>query len=119
MNTPIGLVGPSFQVGTDDLRESPMVALVEASIDKGCDVRILDRNVAVARLVRANRCYTEEEIPHIASLMCGEVETLLAHAELLVIGNPDEEAARALALPAQPHYSRLNAGRNPAVTARY
>src|SRR2546428_14111211 len=83
MNTPIGLVGPSFQVGNDDLRESPMVALVEASIDKGGDGRILDRNVEVARLVRANRCYTEGEIPPIASLMFGEMGQLLALARLM------------------------------------
>jgi GDP-mannose 6-dehydrogenase len=92
----IGVVGLAFKEGTDDLRESPMVALVEALIGKGCDVRILDGNVAVGRLVGANRRYIEEQIPHIASLMCPDVETLLAHADVLVLGNTGEEAARAL-----------------------
>lgn len=93
----IGIVGLAFKPGTDDLRESPMVPLVETLVGKGCEVRILDRNVSIARLVGANRRYIEEEIPHIASLMCKDVETLLAHAEVLVIGNAGEEAARALA----------------------
>lgn len=93
----VGVVGLSFKPGTDDLRESPMVALVEALIGKGCDVRILDQNVSIAQLVGANRRYIEEEIPHIASLMCESVEALLAHAEVLVIGNTGEEATRALA----------------------
>jgi GDP-mannose 6-dehydrogenase len=93
----IGIVGLSFKPGTDDLRESAMVTLVETLIGKGCDVRILDRNVSIARLVGANRRYIEEEIPHISSLMCDDVETLLAHAEVLVIGNADEQAERALA----------------------
>ena len=93
----IGVVGLSFKPGTDDLRESPMVTLVEALIGKGCRLKVLDRNVAVARLMGANRRYIEEEIPHIASLMCDSAETLLDHAEVLVIGNAGEEAARVLA----------------------
>ena len=92
----VGVVGLAFKEGTDDLRESPMVSLVEALIGKGCDVRILDGNVAVGRLVGANRRYIEEQIPHIASLMCADVEALLAHAEVLVIGNAGSEAAQAL-----------------------
>jgi GDP-mannose 6-dehydrogenase len=92
----IGVVGLSFKAGTDDLRESPMVGLVETLIGKGCDVRILDRNVATARLVGANRRYIEEEIPHIASLMCPSAEALLAHAEVIVIGNACEDATEVL-----------------------
>jgi GDP-mannose 6-dehydrogenase len=93
----IGVVGLSFKAGTDDLRESPMVALVEALIGKGCDVRILDRNVSTARLLGANRRYIDEEIPHIASWMCSSVDALLAHAQVLVIGNASDDAALALA----------------------
>jgi GDP-mannose 6-dehydrogenase len=99
----IGVVGLAFKPGTDDLRESPMVTLVESLIGKGCDVRILDPNVAVARLRGANRRYIEEEIPHIASLLCESVESLVAHAEVLVVGNPCNEAAQALAT-AGPHH---------------
>ena len=92
----VGVVGLSFKEGTDDLRESPLVALVEALIGKGCDVRVLDESVSVARLVGANRRYIEEQIPHIASLMCEDAGQLLAHAEVLVIGKLGEEAALAL-----------------------
>ena len=74
-----------------------MVRLVEALIGKGCDVRILDRSVSIARLAGANRRYIEEEIPHIASLMCESVERLIAHAEVLVVGNDDADSRRALA----------------------
>jgi GDP-mannose 6-dehydrogenase len=93
----VGVLGLAFKAGTDDLRESPMVSLVETLIGKGCDVRILDRSVSVARLVGANRRYIEEQIPHIASLMCGDVETLLGHAEVLVVGTADHDAELVLA----------------------
>jgi len=102
-NHRIGVVGLSFKAGTDDLRESPMVTLVETLIGKGCDVRILDRNVAMARLLGANRRYIEEEIPHLASLMCSSVETLLAHAQVLVIGNASDDASLALAAAGPQH----------------
>ncbi len=93
----IGVLGLAFKPGTDDLRESPMVLLVETLIGKGCDVRILDRSVSIARLGGANRRYIEEEIPHIASLMCETPDALLAHAEVLVVANRDEQARQALA----------------------
>jgi len=99
----IGVVGLSFKPGTDDLRESPMVTLVETLIGKGCDVRIFDPNVAVARLRGANRRYIQEEIPHIASLLCASVEALVAHGEVLVVSDNSDDAARVLAA-ARPHH---------------
>lgn len=99
----IGVVGLSFKPETDDLRNSPMVLLVEALIGKGCDVRVLDRNVSIARLVGANRHYIEEQIPHIASLMCDTVGALLAHADVLVIANASQDALRALAAVSSRH----------------
>jgi GDP-mannose 6-dehydrogenase len=99
----VGIIGLAFKPGTDDLRESPMVTLVEALIGKGLDVKILDRNVSVARLVGANRAYIEEEIPHIASLMCEDLDPLLRHAEVVVIGNNNEESAAALARLGEQH----------------
>ncbi|TMC37576.1 MAG: nucleotide sugar dehydrogenase [Chloroflexi bacterium] len=99
----IGVVGLAFKAGTDDLRESPMVALVEMLIGKGCDVRVFDPNVAIARLIGANRRYIEEEIPHIASLICADVQALVTHAEVLVIGNASDETERVLAAAGPQH----------------
>jgi GDP-mannose 6-dehydrogenase len=93
----VGVVGLAFKPDTDDLRESPMVALVETLIGKGCDVRILDPNVVMARLRGANRQYIEHEIPHIASLLCDGVEGLVEHADVLVIGADCADADRVLA----------------------
>jgi GDP-mannose 6-dehydrogenase len=107
----VGVVGLSFKPGTDDLRESPLVALVETLLGKGCDVRILDRNISLARLVGANRRYIEEEIPHVASLMCESVEELLAHAEVVVVGHRSDDADAVIAV-LEPHHVLIDLTRS-------
>ncbi|HEU4520377.1 MAG TPA: UDP binding domain-containing protein, partial [Thermoanaerobaculia bacterium] len=90
----IGIAGLAFKQGTDDLRESPMVTLVETLIGKGLSVRIFDPNVRLASLVGANRQYIEKEIPHISSLMCDDAAALIDHAEVIVIGSGGADAAQ-------------------------
>lgn len=92
----IGFLGLSFKGGTDDLRESPIVELVEALIGKGFDIRIYDKYVAIARLVGSNREYIEKEIPHISSLMCDSAEELVKGVDVVVVGNRGEEFEEAL-----------------------
>lgn len=87
----IGVLGFSFKAGTDDLRESPMVALIETLIGKGMQLEIYDRDVSLARLFGANKEYIEREIPHIAQLMRSRMGEVLAAADVLVIGNKAEE----------------------------
>ncbi len=87
----VGVLGFSFKVGTDDLRESPMVEVIEHLIGKGYDLRVYDRNVKLASLVGANREYILEHIPHISQLMVDGVDEVLEHAEVVVIGNDDPE----------------------------
>ena len=85
----VGILGFSFKAGTDDLRESPLVELVERLLGKGYDVRLYDHNVNIASLVGANRDYILNHIPHISRLMEDSVAKVLAHAGTVVIGNGD------------------------------
>jgi GDP-mannose 6-dehydrogenase len=87
----IGILGFSFKEGTDDLRESPMIEIIERLAGKGYDVRIYDNNVQVARLVGANRDFILNRIPHISRLMVDNMEAVLQHAETIVIGNKSTE----------------------------
>ncbi|HEY9197914.1 MAG TPA: UDP-glucose/GDP-mannose dehydrogenase family protein [Gammaproteobacteria bacterium] len=83
----VGILGFSFKAGTDDLRESPLVEVIERLLGKGYDVRLYDRNVNIASLVGANRDYILNHIPHISKLMEDSVDKVLAHADTVVIGN--------------------------------
>jgi len=87
----IGVLGFSFKSGTDDLRESPMIEVIEHLIGKGYDLRIFDRNVNLASLVGANRDFILNRIPHISRLMVNGIDAVLNHAETVVIGNKDPE----------------------------
>ncbi|MDQ3753426.1 MAG: UDP binding domain-containing protein, partial [Acidobacteriota bacterium] len=87
----VGVLGFAFKAGTDDLRESPMISLIETLIGKGMRLSIYDRDVSLARLFGANKEYIEREIPHISQLMCGSVEEVLNNSDVLIIGNKAEE----------------------------
>lgn len=87
----IGILGFSFKAGTDDLRESPMIEVIERLIGKGFDLRIYDRNVKLASLVGANRDFILNRIPHISRLMVDSIEEVLEHAETVVVGNKDSQ----------------------------
>jgi GDP-mannose 6-dehydrogenase len=92
----VGILGLSFKAGTDDLRESPIVTLVERLIGRGYHVRVYDRNVSLANLVGANRAYIEQEIPHIASVMTSSLPELMGDVDVLVIANGDPEFRTAI-----------------------
>ena len=64
----VGLVGLAFKAGTDDLRESPLVALAEHLIGKGLQLRVYDPGVQLSRLLGANRRFIDEHVPHLAQV---------------------------------------------------
>ena len=92
----IGVLGLSFKPGTDDLRESPMVTLIETLIGKGLQILIFDREVELARLFGANKEYIEQEIPHISSLMRRRLDEVLDQSEVIVLTKRSDEYREAL-----------------------
>ena len=93
----IGFIGLSFKTGTDDLRESPLVALAEQLIGKGMQLSIYDPEVHMATLLGANRRYIESHLPHIGQLLQPEIEQVVAQSDVLVVGLTGSAVAQALA----------------------
>lgn len=89
----IGILGISFKAGTDDLRESPMVELVEKLLGKGYEIRIYDKNVDYARVHGANMEYINRKIPHVSRMLVSDLADVVRESEVIVIGNASEEFA--------------------------
>ena len=83
----IGIWGISFKEGTDDLRESPIIDVIENLLGKGYQIKIFDEYVNLAALVGANKDYIFAKFPHIAQLFLSKFDDLLSFCEVLIINS--------------------------------
>lgn len=99
----IGIVGLSFKKGTDDVRESPLVLLIQALQNSGKEVKVYDEDVHARHLVGGNLDYLKSNIPNIEDIFVKSVDDLLLHSEVLVIGkNYADVEAKLTALEKKP-----------------
>jgi len=82
----VALLGLSFKVGSDDLRESPFVRLAEELIGKGVPLRIYDPDVALSDVFGRNRGYVDEHLPHVGQLVAHDFDEVVANAEVIIVG---------------------------------
>jgi len=93
----VGFIGLAFKAGTDDLRDSPIVDVIERLLGKGFNVRIFDPHVHVAQLTGANRDYILKRIPFISRFITDNIAETVQGSDLLVIVNKDASIEQALA----------------------
>lgn len=93
----VGLNGLAFKSGTDDLRESPIVAIAEHLIGKGYEVKIHDPGIHTSLLTGANKEYIESRIPHLSSRLVATLEELAEHADILLLTRDGEALIQRIA----------------------
>lgn len=93
----IGFLGLSFKAGTDDLRESPIVDVIERLLGKGFNIRIYDPHVHVSQLTGANKSYILQKIPFIARFVTDDLSSVIGGSELIVVVNKEAGISDALA----------------------
>jgi GDP-mannose 6-dehydrogenase len=92
----IGVIGLAFKEETDDLRESPVVTMLEQLIGKGRDVRVFDPHIRLDEIYGANRTFILESIPHIGRLLSANLEEVLGWADHLVLAQKQSAATMEL-----------------------
>lgn len=92
----IAVLGLSFKAGTDDLRNSPSVELIEILAGKGFDIAIYDMNVHLAKLTGKNKEYIEGRIPHLSKLLVDDLDNLIANNEVIIVSNKEKQFKQAL-----------------------
>jgi GDP-mannose 6-dehydrogenase len=87
----IGFLGLSFKSGTDDLRYSPILDVIEILLGKGFDIRIYDRHVQLSKLMGANKEYILKKIPLVSQFLVDDLLQVREHADVIVVVNPEKE----------------------------
>lgn len=81
----VGVLGLSFKPNTDDLRESPTLALVRSLWQDGFDVLVGDPDIDLEQMLGANLEYLERQLPQIHQIFCADLEQVVKRAELIVV----------------------------------
>lgn len=87
----VGILGLSFKSGTDDLRCSPIVDVVESLLGKGFEIRIYDKNVKVSELTGTNKDFIMAKIPHLQHFVTDDLEAVCRESDVLVVTNKEAE----------------------------
>lgn len=96
----VGLLGVTFKSGTDDLRESPMLKLIDLLEARSYEVNIYDPCITpghtaepAARQACSNRCATRD----VTDLACESAESLVERSDIVVVAHDDPQYLEAVA----------------------
>ncbi len=81
----IGIIGLSFKEGTDDLRESPIIDVIERLMGKGYEIKVYDENVNLSAIIGANKSFIFSRLPHIKRLLTADVNEILKESDVIIV----------------------------------
>ncbi len=81
----------SFKAGTDDLRDSPIIDIIERLLGKGFDVRIYDKNVHLSKLMGANKEYILKKIPYVSKFITDNPDEVIQNSDVIIVVNNEAE----------------------------
>jgi GDP-mannose 6-dehydrogenase len=90
-NKKLGFLGLSFKAGTDDLRNSPAVRVIESLLGRGADISIYDHNINMTMLTGTNKDYIDARIPHLSQLLMWNLEELVEKVDVLIVNTNESE----------------------------
>ena len=90
----MGVLGLSFKAGTDDLRCSPIVDVVETLLGKGFNIRIYDKNVKISELTGTNKDFIMAKIPHLQHFVTDNLQSVIEGSDVLVVTNKEKDFAK-------------------------
>ena len=90
-NKKLGFLGLSFKEGTDDLRNSPAVRIIESLLGKGADITIYDKNVNTSMLTGTNKDYIDARIPHLSKLLNSNLDDVIENSDVLIVNTKEKE----------------------------
>lgn len=88
----VGILGLSFKAGTDDLRCSPIVDVVESLLGKGFAIKIYDRNVKISELTGTNKDFIMAKIPHLQHFVTADLDDVCKNSDVLVVTNKERNS---------------------------
>jgi len=87
----LGFLGLCFKAGTDDLRNSPTVQVVETLLGKGADISIYDKNINLTMLTGTNKDYIDARIPHLSRLLASDLDLMIKDCDVLIVNTKEKE----------------------------
>ena len=110
-NIKLGIFGLAFKENTDDLRESPVVTMLEYLIGKGRDMKVFDPHIQIDAIYGSNKNFILNAVPHIGKLMVGGLEDMLGWADHIVIAQkPSTALAEAIRASGKPVIDLVRSG---------